>query len=72
MIDVQFIEESLYYLQYFYEKKRIGVIIVKKKNHKFNLIKNRELAEWLKAVSLRLIRLKKSHPFKSDILCIIA
>ena len=28
----------------------------------------RELAEWFKAVSLRLIWFIKSHPFKSDIL----
>ncbi len=32
--------------------------------------KVRELAEWFKAVSLKLIWLIKSHPFKSDILCI--
>ena len=28
----------------------------------------RELAEWFKAVSLKLIWFLKSHPFKSDIL----
>jgi hypothetical protein len=27
------------------------------------------LAEWFKAVSLKLIRFNRSHPFKSDILC---
>ena len=30
----------------------------------------RELAEWFKAVSLRLTWFKRPHPFKSDILCL--
>lgn len=30
----------------------------------------RELTEWFKVISLRLIWFIKSHPFKSDILCL--
>ena len=31
--------------------------------------KKRELAEWFKAISLKLIWFNRPHPFESDILC---
>lgn len=74
IIDVRFVEESISYFLYVLEgsvafmvRNRQSPIVVLNKI----LFTIRELAEWSKAVSLKLIWFNKPHPFESDILCML-